>query len=87
MMEFEFSPVEEPKKATEKHVKELNDKIDNLTKQVDCLENQLSEVLKILNTIASNDWCFKRLSERCHRSDSLFREIIRLETNKCTYTR
>lgn len=35
MMEFEFSPVEEPKKATEKHVKELNDKIDNLTKQVD----------------------------------------------------
>lgn len=23
MMEFEFSPVEEPKKATEKHVKEL----------------------------------------------------------------
>lgn len=52
MMEFEFSPVEEPKKATEKHVKELNDKIDNLTKQVDCLENQLSEVLKILNTIA-----------------------------------
>jgi len=51
-MEFEFSPVEEPKKATEKHVKELNDKIDNLTKQVDCLENQLSEVLKILNTIA-----------------------------------
>lgn len=52
MMEFEFSPVEEPKKATEKHVKELNDKIDNLTKQVYCLENQLSEVLKILNTIA-----------------------------------
>lgn len=52
MMEFEFSPVEEPKKAIEKHVKELNDKIDNLTKQVDCLENQLSEVLKILNTIA-----------------------------------
>lgn len=52
MMEFEFSPVEEPKKATEKHVKELNDKIDNLTKQVDSLENQLSEVLKILNTIA-----------------------------------
>lgn len=52
MMEFGFSPVEEPKKATEKHVKELNDKIDNLTKQVDCLENQLSEVLKILNTIA-----------------------------------
>lgn len=54
MMEFEFSPVEEPKKATEKHVKELNDKIDNLTKQVDCLENQLSEVLKILNTIADD---------------------------------
>ena len=52
MMEFEFSPVEEPKKATEKHVKELNDKIDNLTKQVDGLENQLSEVLKILNTVA-----------------------------------
>lgn len=52
MMELEFSPVEEPKKATEKHVKELNDKIDNLTKQVDSLENQLSEVLKILNTIA-----------------------------------
>ena len=52
MMEFEFSPVEEPKKATEKHVKELNDKIDNLTKQVDCLEKQLSEVLKILNTVA-----------------------------------
>lgn len=52
MMEFEFIPVEEPKKATEKHVKELNDKIDNLTKQVDSLENQLSEVLKILNTIA-----------------------------------
>lgn len=52
MMEFEFSPVEEPKKATEKHVKELNDKIDNLTKQVDGLEEQLSEVLKILNTVA-----------------------------------
>ena len=52
MMEFEFIPVEEPKKVTEKHVKELNDKIDNLTKQVDSLENQLSEVLKILNTIA-----------------------------------
>ena len=52
MMEFEFSPVEEPKKVTEKHVKELNDKIDNLTKQVDDLEKQLSEVLKILNTVA-----------------------------------
>lgn len=52
MMEFEFSPAEEPKKATEKHVKELNDKIDNLTKQVDGLEKQLSEVLKILNTVA-----------------------------------
>lgn len=54
MFKFEdqFSPAEKPKKATEKHVKELNDKIDNLTKQVDSLENQLSEVLKILNTIA-----------------------------------
>lgn len=52
MMEFGFSPVEEPKKATEKHVNELNDKIDKLTKQVDGLEKQLSEVLKTLNTVA-----------------------------------
>ena len=52
MMEFEFSPVEEPKKATEKHVKELNDKIDKLTNQVSGLESQLSDVLKILDTVA-----------------------------------
>lgn len=51
-MEFEFSPVEEPKKATEKHVNELNYKIDKLVKQVDGLEKQLSEVLKTLNTVA-----------------------------------
>lgn len=52
MMEFEFSPVDEPKKATEKHVKELNDKIDKLTNQVGGLEQQLSTVLKILDAVA-----------------------------------
>lgn len=52
MMEFGFSPVEEPKKATEKHVKELNEKIDELTKQVNGLEKQLSDVLRILDTVA-----------------------------------
>lgn len=52
MMEFEFSPVEEPKKATENHVKELNDKINKLTNQVSGLESQLSDVLKILDTVA-----------------------------------
>lgn len=38
MMEVEFSPADEPKKETEKHVKELNDKIDKLTNQVSGLE-------------------------------------------------
>lgn len=52
MMEFEFSPAEEPKKATEKHVSELNAKIDKLTNQVSGLESQLSDVLKILDTVA-----------------------------------
>lgn len=52
MMEVEFSPADEPKKATEKHVKELNDKIDKLTNQVSGLEQQLSTVLKILDTVA-----------------------------------
>ena len=52
MMEFEFSPADEPKKATEKHVKELNDKIDKLTNQVSGLEQQLSTVLKILDVVA-----------------------------------
>ena len=52
MMEFEFSPADEPKKATEKHVKELNDKIDELTNQVSGLEQQLSTVLKILDVVA-----------------------------------
>ena len=51
MMEFEFSPAEEPKKATEKHVNELNAKIDKLTNQVDGLESQLSNVLQILDKI------------------------------------
>ena len=52
MMEFEFSPADEPKKATEKHVKESNDKIDKLTNQVSGLEQQLSTVLKILDAVA-----------------------------------
>ena len=52
MMEFEFSPADEPKKVTEKHVKELNDKIDKLTNQVSGLEQQLSTVLKILDVVA-----------------------------------
>lgn len=52
MMEFEFSPAEEPKKSTEKHVNELNAKIDKLTNQVDGLESQLSNVLQILDKIA-----------------------------------
>lgn len=52
MMEFEFSPVEEPKKATEKHVNELNAKIDKLTNQVDGLEQKLSKALQILDKIA-----------------------------------
>lgn len=52
MVEFEFSPADEPKNATEKYVKELNEKIDALTKQVDVLEQQLSDVLKILDTVA-----------------------------------
>lgn len=51
-MEVEFSPADEPKKATEKHVKELNDKIDKLKNQVSGLEQQLSTVLKILDTVA-----------------------------------
>lgn len=51
-MEFEFSPSEEPKKATEKHVNELNAKIDKLTNQVSGLESQLSNVLQILDKIA-----------------------------------
>lgn len=52
MMEFEFSPAEEPKKATEKHVNELNAKIDKLTNQVDGLEQKLSKTLQILDKIA-----------------------------------
>lgn len=52
MMEFEFSPVEEPKKATENHVNELNAKIDKLTNQVDGLEQKLSKALQILDKIA-----------------------------------
>lgn len=52
MMEFEFSPVEEPRKATEKHVNELNAKIDKLTNQVDGLEQKLSKALQILDKIA-----------------------------------
>lgn len=52
MMEFEFSPAEEPKKATEKHVNELNAKIDKLTNQVDGLEQKLSKALQILDKIA-----------------------------------
>ena len=52
MMEFEFSPAEEPKKATENHVNELNVKIDKLTNQVSGLESQLSNVLQILDKIA-----------------------------------
>jgi septation ring formation regulator EzrA len=51
-MEFEFSPAEEPKKATEKHVNELNAKIDKLTNQVDGLEQKLSKALQILDKIA-----------------------------------
>ena len=51
-MEFEFSPVEEPKKATENHVNELNAKIDKLTNQVDGLEQKLSKALQILDKIA-----------------------------------
>ena len=61
MMEFEFSPVEEPKKVTEKHVKELNDKIDKLTNQVSGLEQQLSTVLKILDIVALDVRAIRRM--------------------------
>lgn len=64
MMEFEFSPIEEPKNATEKHVNELNAKIDRLTNQVGELESQLSDVLKILNTVALDVRATRRLVRR-----------------------
>lgn len=63
MMEFEFSPVEELKKATEKHVKELNDKIDKLTNQVGELEQTLSRVMSTLNDVAYN---VRSISRRVH---------------------
>lgn len=63
MFKFEdqFSPVEKPKKATENHVKELNDKIDKLTNQVSGLEQQLSNVLKILDTVALDARATRRM--------------------------
>lgn len=63
MMEFEFSPVEEPKKATEKHVNELNAKIDKLTNQVSELERTLSRVMSTLNDVAYN---VRSISRRVH---------------------
>lgn len=63
MMEFEFSPAEEPKKATEKHVNELNVKIDKLTNQVSELEQTLSRVMSTLNDVAYN---VRSISRRVH---------------------
>lgn len=63
MMEFEFSPVEEPKKATEKHVNELNDKIDELSNKVSELEQTLSRAMSTLNDVAYN---VRSISRRVH---------------------
>ena len=63
MMEFGFSPVEEPKKATEKYVKELNDKIDKLSNQVSELEQTSSRVMSTLNDVVYN---VRSISRRVH---------------------